>query len=126
MGVEETAKVSFNENWLWVDQRGDLHVQKKDSFVVRWLKFLVQILTLNYFDVNAHIRIDRVAKALLRHYKNESDPKKRIYYLQVVENLLDAKAPIRTHRKALAKLHATIQKDLEPEEKNKGARRKLF
>ena len=111
MGVKEMAKVSFNDQWLMVDSRGDLRLFKKDSVITRWLKFLIQILCLGCTAPYDHIRIDRVALAILRHSRLEKDPKKHQYYLRLVEHLLNAQEPIRAHRAALKALYETLRKE---------------
>jgi hypothetical protein len=113
MGIEDLAKVSFKDQWLMVDREGTLRLFEKDSAITRWLKFLVQILCLGCTDPYGHIRIDRVAQAIYRHYRMDmrDEPKRHKYYVKLVENLLFAHEPIRTHRAALQTLLTTMKEE---------------
>lgn len=100
----ELHRVDFSSNWLATDYTGRLWVRPKDRYVVRWLKYVVEILTLGCASFFEHIRIDRVALALRFQYSQSKTPdeKKKLY--QIVDALLMSRPPIQRYRPHLQEL----------------------
>lgn len=104
----ELHKIDFNKYWLAADPYGELVAVERDSTIVRWVKYLIQILTCGCSELYEHIRIDRVTQALMIKFQNTADNQKRSEFLAVVENLTYLKHPIHTYRSSLFDVHAKM------------------
>lgn len=105
MNLKELSKINFDENWLAVNSKNELYVTSKDSLLTRWLKYLVQILTLGCFSPYSHIKIEKVAKSILKQTESEGTQAG----LEVVNALLKGLGPIKNQREELLKLQKLWQ-----------------
>lgn len=101
-------EVDYNKHWLAVNSQGGFRVIPKDPPFVRWIKYLIQVLSCGCIRPFDHIRIDRVAQAILLQFNKETDEKARAQLYNITQKLLFSEGPITTYRKALR----TVSEDL--------------
>lgn len=107
MKIDDLQKIDFTSHWLTCSRTGEINVQPKDPFWLRWLKTAFQVLTFCVFDVYGHVKIKRVAEGLFAHLKKdfETDRSCRKKYVLIVDTLLQlSKKPIKTDRRALVEI----------------------
>lgn len=110
MRIDQLSQVDFTNKWLVCTKLGAIHVTERDPLFVRWIKTVFQILTWCLFDVYGHVRINRVAEGLFTHFKVDYKihPPSRVFYIAVIENLLELRTLGKGDRKILVSLRNKI------------------
>jgi len=94
MRIDQIAEVDFSTHWIVCNPYGEISALPKDPLAIRWIKTAVWIFTLFTVDPYGHVRIDRVADFLFKHFKKETYPQAKDMYLKVINQLLDRKTTL--------------------------------
>lgn len=114
MRIEDLAEANFNEHWLVYTRKGELKTAPKDPLLVRWLKFVFDVLTFCLYDIYGHVRIRQVAEGLFAQFQSDmqKNPEIKEKYITVIDHLLhvDKEHTIRTDREVLLLLKEKMRK----------------